>query len=95
MKRSLTLLLVVLMLSLTACGGSDKNDSQNSAAGDSGITDSQNGSGQAESPVEEDGRDLMEDTGNAMEDIGRGAEDILEDTEQALTGNGNRSGTLR
>ena len=97
MKRSLTLLLASLLvvLGLTACGGSDDNKQNDSG---SAVVDGSAGSGNAESgtgqenrpespesgsadhaPRPDDGDSLMEDAEQGVEKAVRGAEDLMDD----------------
>ena len=88
MKRSLTLLLVSLLvvLGLTACGGSDDNKQNDSGSAGSGNAES--GTGQEDRPESgstdhaarpDDGDSLMEDAEQGVEKAVRGAEDLMDD----------------
>lgn len=98
MKRWFAFFLTAMLLvtSLTACGGNDKtNGSQNgTTAGDSTAGNQENGnmaSGPENSPADSGSDGLLNDAGNALEDAGEGAGRAMEDVGRALTGD-NRSG---
>ena len=98
MKRWFAFFLTAMLLvsSLTACGGNDKtNGSQNgTTAGDSTAGNQENGniaSDPENRPADGSSDGLLNDAGNALEDVGEGAGKAMEDVGRALTGD-DRSG---
>lgn len=108
MKRSLTLLLASLLLvfSLTACGGNDKQQDTNQNGG--AVTDSGNASGNggaANDRTDNNGTgsngngngagtgSLAQDAGNAVTDGIDDVKDGIDDVGDALTGNSGQNGT--
>lgn len=103
MKRSLTLLLASLLLvfSLTACGGDNKQDTnQNGSA----VTNSDNAGGNGTDGAADDRTDsngtngsgsLAEDAGNAVTDGIDDVADGIDDVGDALTGDNGTVGKTR
>lgn len=100
MKRSLTLLLASLLLvfSLAACGGDNKQDTnQNGSA----VTSSDNANGNGTDNATDDrtdsngtnGGSLAEDAGNAVTDGIDDVADGIDDVGDALTGDNAQTGT--
>lgn len=103
MKRSLTLFVASLLLvcSLTACGGNDKQQDNNanqngSAATGSDTASGSNGNATNNGDTNTNGnRDdsLMEDVGDAITDGADDVADGIDDVGDALTGDNAKNGT--
>ena len=108
MKRSLTLLAVSLLLvcSLTACGGNGKQQDNNANQNGSAVTGSDNAAGNNGNAANNGNtanngenntngnRDdsLMEDVGDAITDGANDVRDGIDDVGDALTGNNAKNG---
>nr|WP_326185074.1 hypothetical protein [uncultured Oscillibacter sp.] len=93
MKRSLTLLLASLLLafSLAACGGDNKQDTnQNGSA----VTSSDNANGNGTDNATDDRTDSNGTNGGSLaEDAGNAVTDGIDDVGDALTGDNAQNGT--
>lgn len=112
MKRSLTLLLASLLLvfSLTACGGDEKqqdtnqngsavtnsDNNQGTASDKTDLNDSQNNTNQNTTDKNQtnNGDSVMDDVGNAITDGVDDVADGIEDVGDAITGDNAKSGTV-
>lgn len=101
MKRSLTLLVASLLLvfSLTACGGNDKQQDNSANQNGSAATGSDNATGNNAADNGENSangnRDdsLMDDVGDAITDGAEDVKDGIDDVGDAMTGDNANTGT--
>lgn len=103
MKRSLTLLVASLLLvfSLTACGGNDKQQDNNANQNGSAVTGSDNAADNNDNAANNGENNangnqddsLMDDVGDAITDGANDVKDGIDDVGDAITGDNTNTGT--